>query len=316
MGSQFSGFGFGVYVQSDRGSRALAPILIVMAGGRCRILLPTDRPISLGVRRRCPLSATAAATRRRRIRRFYSAHRRWARSVAGLASIIARTWSRTPARSRLYDKIELARSANMFRCAACSAISSIASSRASAIFAGDRQPSSTSRPRSLAVLICTKASSRSLADGGQSGADLLSTSPTTRGMESSAPYQLLAMAAMRSVETHTPMVRVANTGISTVILPDGKITARTDLFAPRNGSRAHTGEEPGRTIYCIVGDLFAEIFFGLMIIAVAWAEIAHAAAIPGGIAVLFQIDFRQRPQQIRRIAPSAPFGDRLGHPRP
>src|SRR5271169_633985 len=48
--------------------------------------------------------------------------------------------------------------------------------------------------------------------------------------ESSAPYQLLAMAAMRSVETKVPIVRVANTGISAVIEPGGEITARTPLF--------------------------------------------------------------------------------------
>ena len=48
--------------------------------------------------------------------------------------------------------------------------------------------------------------------------------------ESSAPYQLLAMAAMRAVETKVPMMRVANTGISAVIEPTGEITARTPLF--------------------------------------------------------------------------------------
>ena len=84
----------------------------------------------------------------------------------------------------------------------------------------------------LAVLICYEGIfpdlSRRAVD---KGANLLLniTNDAWYG-NSSAPYQLLAMSAMRSVETHTPMVRVANTGISTVILPDGKITARTDLF--------------------------------------------------------------------------------------
>ncbi len=48
--------------------------------------------------------------------------------------------------------------------------------------------------------------------------------------ESSAPYQVLAMAALRSVETKVPMVRVANTGISALIEPSGEITNRTPLF--------------------------------------------------------------------------------------
>ncbi len=55
--------------------------------------------------------------------------------------------------------------------------------------------------------------------------------------ESSAPYQLLAMAAMRSVETKVPMVRVANTGISAVIDPsaaDHRIARRCSSAAPRS----------------------------------------------------------------------------------
>ncbi|HYR78983.1 MAG TPA: apolipoprotein N-acyltransferase, partial [Candidatus Dormibacteraeota bacterium] len=47
--------------------------------------------------------------------------------------------------------------------------------------------------------------------------------------QSSAPYQVLAMAAMRSVETKVPMVRAANTGISAIIEPSGRITNRTPL---------------------------------------------------------------------------------------
>jgi apolipoprotein N-acyltransferase len=74
--------------------------------------------------------------------------------------------------------------------------------------------------------------------------------------ESSAPYQLLAMAAMRSVETKTPMVRVANTGISAVIEPGGEITARTPLF--KRGTEIETVTwRPVTTFYVLVGDLFA-----------------------------------------------------------
>lgn len=90
--------------------------------------------------------------------------------------------------------------------------------------------------------------------------------------KSSAPYQLLAMSAMRAVETHTPMVRVANTGISMVILPDGKITARTDLFT--RGTEVETVQwRRGRTIYAMVGDVFAETCFALTIIGLLWAEL-------------------------------------------
>jgi apolipoprotein N-acyltransferase len=76
--------------------------------------------------------------------------------------------------------------------------------------------------------------------------------------ESSAPFQVLAMAAMRSVETKVPMVRVANTGISTLIEPSGQITSRTPLFV-RGTVIVKVPWRPVRTVYTIVGDLFAEI---------------------------------------------------------
>jgi apolipoprotein N-acyltransferase len=76
--------------------------------------------------------------------------------------------------------------------------------------------------------------------------------------ESSAPYQVLAMAAMRSVETKVPMVRVANTGISTLIEPSGQITSRTPLFV-RGTVIVKVPWRPVRTVYTMVGDLFAEI---------------------------------------------------------
>ncbi len=76
--------------------------------------------------------------------------------------------------------------------------------------------------------------------------------------ESSAPFQVLAMAAMRSVETKVPMVRVANTGISALIEPSGQITDRTPLFT-RGTVMADVSWRPVRTVYTIVGDLFAQI---------------------------------------------------------
>jgi apolipoprotein N-acyltransferase len=85
--------------------------------------------------------------------------------------------------------------------------------------------------------------------------------------ESSAPYQVLAMAALRSVETKVPMVRVANTGISTLIEPSGQITDRTQLFK-RLTSIVDVSWRPVKTVYTLVGDLFAEICFALTLIGV------------------------------------------------
>ncbi len=89
--------------------------------------------------------------------------------------------------------------------------------------------------------------------------------------ESSAPYQVLAMAAMRSVETKLPMVRVANTGFSALIEPSGRITNRTPLFK-RGTVIVDVSWRPVRTLYTMVGDLFAETCFALTAIGliVAW----------------------------------------------
>ncbi len=133
---------------------------------------------------------------------------------------------------------------------------------------GERQTLFDVKGAKLAVLICYEGIfpelSRTAVDH---GADVLLniTNDAWYG-NSSAPYQLLAMSALRSVETHTPMVRVANTGISAVIMPDGRITARTDLFT--RGTEIQTVHwRHGRTFYAVAGDLFAEICFTLSLIA-------------------------------------------------
>jgi apolipoprotein N-acyltransferase len=123
-----------------------------------------------------------------------------------------------------------------------------------------------------AVLICYESIfpdlTRRAVDG---GADLLVniTNDAWYG-ESSAPYQLLAMSAMRAVETKVPVVRVANTGISAVITAEGQITARTPLFK-RGTEIEDVGWRPRRTIYTMVGDLFSEICFALTVIGVLLA---------------------------------------------
>jgi apolipoprotein N-acyltransferase len=89
--------------------------------------------------------------------------------------------------------------------------------------------------------------------------------------QSSAPFQVLAMAAMRSVETKVPMVRTANTGISALIEPSGRITNRTPLFK-RGTEIVDVSFRPVQTVYTMVGDLFAEICFILTMIGllIAW----------------------------------------------
>jgi len=126
----------------------------------------------------------------------------------------------------------------------------------------------------LGVLICYESVFPNLTrEAVAAGANLLVniTNDAWYG-DSSAPYQLLAMASMRAVENHTPMIRVANTGISAVITPTGAITARTDLFT-RDTEIETVSWSKGSTLYARVGDLFAEVCFALSVIGVLWAWI-------------------------------------------
>jgi apolipoprotein N-acyltransferase len=72
----------------------------------------------------------------------------------------------------------------------------------------------------------------------------------------SAPHQHLAQATFRAIENRVPLVRAANTGISAVIDPDGRVRWRGPLFA----TVFHVDEIawPGvRTFYTRFGDVFA-----------------------------------------------------------
>jgi len=73
---------------------------------------------------------------------------------------------------------------------------------------------------------------------------------------SGAPYQHLAMAAMRAVENGSYLVRSANTGVSAVIAPTGAILSQTPLFVEATvveTIRPRRGETP----YTRYGDVLA-----------------------------------------------------------
>ena len=72
----------------------------------------------------------------------------------------------------------------------------------------------------------------------------------------SAPYQHLAMAAFRAVENGKYLVRAANTGITAVIDPHGRVIESTGLFE-RTVLVRDVGFVPGTTFYTRHGDLFA-----------------------------------------------------------
>jgi apolipoprotein N-acyltransferase len=73
---------------------------------------------------------------------------------------------------------------------------------------------------------------------------------------SSAPYQHFAMVVFRSVENRIGFARSANTGISGLIDPSGRILHATPIFT----EQAITGRIPLRqtlTVYTRYGDVFA-----------------------------------------------------------
>ena len=72
-----------------------------------------------------------------------------------------------------------------------------------------------------------------------------------------APVQHLEMSQVRAIESRVPLVRAANTGISAIVDPWGRVRSRTGLF--EEGLLVATvrpGPRPG-SLYLRVGDVFA-----------------------------------------------------------
>ena len=88
---------------------------------------------------------------------------------------------------------------------------------------------------------------------------------------SSAPYQHFSIAVFRAVETRTPLLRAANTGITAIVDQNGHVRTMTGLFV--EGFR--TGEvRPGSgdSLYLRIGDAPAWlcVLFSTGIAALAW----------------------------------------------
>jgi apolipoprotein N-acyltransferase len=108
------------------------------------------------------------------------------------------------------------------------------------------------------------------------GADLL-VNITNDGWygTTSAPYQHFAMARMRAIETGKYLVRAANTGISAVVDPRGRVVARTGLFE----QRVLVHDVPistELTLYARVGDVFAWSCLGLSVLLTVLAWVRRA----------------------------------------
>jgi apolipoprotein N-acyltransferase len=99
------------------------------------------------------------------------------------------------------------------------------------------------------------------------GSELLTT-VTNDGWygTSSAPYQHFEMASMRAIENGRYLARAANTGISGVVDPYGRIVQASAIFE-QVGLVVEARLLDGRTIYSYVGDVAAYVALALTVIA-------------------------------------------------
>jgi apolipoprotein N-acyltransferase len=89
--------------------------------------------------------------------------------------------------------------------------------------------------------------------------------------QSSAAFQHFEMASLRAIEAGRYLVRAANTGISGIVDPYGRVLARTQLFE----TVAVVGEArflQERTVYARIGDWVAYVSAALTIAALAAAR--------------------------------------------
>jgi apolipoprotein N-acyltransferase len=89
----------------------------------------------------------------------------------------------------------------------------------------------------------------------RNGATLLTTITNDAWFgKSCAPYQHFAMAAMRAIENRRYLVRAANTGISGIVDPYGRVLQKTDIFIPA-ALTGHVKWIDEQTIYAHLGDI-------------------------------------------------------------
>ena len=104
------------------------------------------------------------------------------------------------------------------------------------------------------------------------GSELLTT-VTNDGWygESSAPYQHWEMASMRAIEQGRYLARAANTGISGIVDPYGRVVVRSGIFEQVD----LVGEArflTGRTVYSLIGDVIAHVAIALTVLAAIFAR--------------------------------------------
>ena len=86
----------------------------------------------------------------------------------------------------------------------------------------------------------------------------------------SAPYQHFELAAMRAIEQGRYLVRSANTGISGIVDPYGRMLVRTNLFE-RTIVVGEVRFLQEQTVYAKIGDVAPQAAVFLTLIALAFA---------------------------------------------
>jgi len=124
----------------------------------------------------------------------------------------------------------------------------------------------------VSTAICYEVTYPSLArEAVRQGSEMLTTITNDAWYgESSAAFQHFEMAMMRAIEQGRYLVRSANTGISGIVDPYGRVLIRTSLFE----TVAVVGEArfvQTTTVYARIGDLAAYVSAAVVVLALAWA---------------------------------------------
>lgn len=146
----------------------------------------------------------------------------------------------------------------------------------SAFTPGERVTMLPVREHMVSTAICYEVTYPSQARAAvRQGSELLTTITNDAWYgESSAAYQHFEMAAMRAIEQGRYLVRAANTGVSGIVDPYGRVLIRTQLFE----TAAVVGEArfvQERTPYARIGDLVALVATVLTVLALgvaAWLK--------------------------------------------
>jgi len=88
--------------------------------------------------------------------------------------------------------------------------------------------------------------------------------------ETSGPWQHLAVLSLRAVENRVGIARAANTGVSAMIEPSGRIRQTLGLFR-RGVLGDHATTSRRSTFYTRYGDVFAYACLGLALATLGWA---------------------------------------------